>query len=93
MYLCYRYKNDDQIEIDDKKYILKSKHLDYIDFKIKSLTLEDTANYTIVANNGFLSKNLTFDRRVISKYTILFVSYRDYICISAIINARLAKIM
>lgn len=41
---------------------------------INDLTVYDTANYTILANNGHLSKNVSFDLRVTGKF-VLYLLY------------------
>lgn len=54
-------------------------------FQINNTDVFDTANYTFIARNAYLSKNMTFDFRVVGKLHPLrtvnfpeFVTYSNY---------------
>lgn len=45
--------------------------------RITNTTIDDTANYTLVVTNGYLTKNVTFDLRIYASPTIYFGAEMD----------------
>lgn len=57
-----------RLDVNNSKFNVREVHLTGdILLVIKNLTINDTANYTIVADNGYKRESKNFDVRVIGK--------------------------
>lgn len=57
-----RMKNNDKLPVESEKYKLIRQKGSII-LHIKNLNISDTANYTLVASNKDVTKNVTYDIR------------------------------
>ncbi|KAL4714431.1 hypothetical protein ACJJTC_017726 [Scirpophaga incertulas] len=78
----YVYRNNDLIPTNSSKYNVNiHPHTGDIILTIYNLTVYDTANYTIVADNGYKRENITYDLRKRAAPSIYFGPDTDKICL------------
>lgn len=75
---CSSFRNNKPLPRIESKYIISESVAHDPEFTITGLDVTDSDNYTIVANNGYLKRNYTYDLRVKGAIWIIIIYFLSY---------------